>query len=245
VGRQATLGRLRQLAAKLLTLLVAGVFAGCAVQTVRQQSYPQLRQETVTIDRVAVAPLAMGGDLAARARRAEMEAGVSVGSPPKETGVPPEEATALVARYLSEALAHEGLDVTTQDDVGRALAEAGLGGDASPREVARLAHDRFGAEGIVMGRVSRYRERTGGAQASGAASVWFEVSLYSAPDGDKLWSGVFNETQQPLSYNVFSPSRYPGGGTRWLSVDELARWGAEQTAAAMPVGAAAGSGPQP
>jgi hypothetical protein len=218
-------------------LLAAALLAGCAVETVRQRAYPRLDEGIEPIHKVAVAPFATSGDLAQAARRAEIEASVSVGSAPREEGVSPAEATALIARYLSEALGEQGLDVTTHEDVSRVLAEAGASGPLAPREVARLANERFGAQGVVIGSVGRYRERTGGAQESGAASVWFEVALYTAPAGEKLWSGVFNETQRTLSSNVLSSSRYPGGGLRWLTAEELARWGAEQTAASMPLGA--------
>jgi hypothetical protein len=224
----------------LLGLLVA-LGVGCAVETVRQRAYPRLEEGIEPISKVAVAPFAPAGEVADAARRAEIEAGVTVGAPPRDTGPTPQEITALVARYFSEALAKQGLDVTTHDDLERALAEAGATGLA-PREVARLANERFGAQAVAIGNVARYRERTGGAQASGAASVWFEVSLYTAPAGEKLWSGVFNETQQPLSSNVLVGSRYPGGGTRWLSVEELARWGAEEMALSMPVGTTVGTG---
>jgi hypothetical protein len=228
--------------AALATGLLAATLAGCAVETVRQRSYPRLEEGVPSISRVAVAPFEPAAELAQAARRAEIEASVSVGSAPRETGVSPAEATALVARYLSEALAQRGLDVTTHEDVGRVLAESGASGPLAPREVARLANERFGAQGIVIGSVGRYKERTGGAQEAGAASIWFEVALYTAPEGEKLWSGVFNETQRPLSSNVLSASRYPGGGSRWLSAEELARWGAEQTAANMPLGATAAPG---
>ena len=32
-------------------------------------------------------------------------------------------------------------------------------------------------------------------------------------------------------FNVF---RYPGGGTRWLTAEELSQWGASEVAQAMP-----------
>lgn len=229
----------------LAAAFVAPAFAvvGCAVETVRQRSYPRLEEGVEPITRVAVAPFGTGGDLAQAERRAQIDANVSIGAPPPEPGVGPAEATALVARYLSEALGKQGIDVTTHEDVGRTLAEVGSDGRA-PREVARLASERFGAQAVVLGTVSRYRERTGGAQESGAASIWFEVALYKAPEGDKLWSGVFNETQRGLSSNVLVASRYPGGGSRWLSAEELARWGAEQTVLSMPL-ATSGPGPKP
>jgi hypothetical protein len=233
----------RRAAIGLGALLALG--AGCAVETVRQRAYPRLEEGIEPISKVAVAPFAPAGEIADEVRRAEIEASVTMGTPPREVGPTPGEATALVARFFSEALAKQGLDVTTHEDVERVLAEAGATGLA-PREVARLAHERFGAQAVAVGTVARYRERTGGAQEAGAASVWFEVALYTAPAGEKLWAGVFNETQRPLTNNVLVASRYPGGGSRWLSAEELARWGAEQMALTMPVGSTVGtSGPRP
>jgi hypothetical protein len=213
--------------------LSAGLaLAGCAVETVRQQSYPRLEEGVEPIHRVALAPLSLAGDLAEAERRAAIAAGV--GAAPRPAGVAPAEAASLVARYLAEALAQQGVDVTAAEDLGRALSESGS--SLAPREVARLAAERFGAQAVLIGNVARYRERSTEIGEEQAASVWFEVTLYQAPEGDKLWSGVFNETQQPLSFNVLVGARYPGGGSRWLSVEELARWGAEQTAHSMPLG---------
>ena len=219
------------------TALAAGIaLAGCAVETVQQQSYPRLEEGIEPITRVAVAPFSLAGDLADAERRASIAAGV--GSEPRTAGIAPADAAALVARYLAEALAKQGLDVTTAEDLGRALSESGS--SLAPREVARLAAERFGAQAVLIGNVARYREKKADVGEDAAASVWFEVALYEAPAGDKLWSGVFNETQRPLSSNVLVGSRYPGGGSRWLKVEELARWGAEETARSMPLGATAG-----
>jgi hypothetical protein len=89
---------------------------------------------------------------------------------------------------------------------------------------------------VLLGDAWRYVERSG--EAAGTlrpASIGFEVTLYSAPGGQKLWSGVFDETQRALGENVLNAGRYPGGGTRWLTAEELLRWGATETATAMPV----------
>jgi hypothetical protein len=237
----------RVAAARLgMAAAAASLALACApVETVRQRSYPKLEEGVPPISKVAVVPLATSGDLAQAARRAEIEANISVGTAPREAGTTPAEATALVARYLSEALFERGIDVTTQEDFARTLAESGAALPVAPREAARIASERFGAQAVLIGAVSRYRERTGGAQEAGAASIWFEVALYTAPQGEKLWAGVFNETQRPLTGNVLSASRYPGGGTRWLSADELAKWGAQETAASMPVGSTTSAAPRP
>lgn len=247
MGRKATARFLRRLGAQrvsarraaALALVVA--LAGCTVRTVQQRVYPRLQEGIEPIHRVALAPFSAAGDVADAERRAELDA--SVGSAPRTAGPGAGEGQALVARYLAEALANQGLDVTTHEDLGRALGEAGS--SLEPREVARLAAERFGAQGVLIGNVARFRERRAGVGEDRAASVWFEVSLYKAPEGDRLWTGVFNETQRDLSSNVLVAARYPGGGMRWLSVDELARWGAGETARSMPLGATTGTATGP
>ncbi len=69
--------------------------------------------------------------------------------------------------------------------------------------------------------------------ASRPASVSFRVTLYEAPSGFKLWSARFDETQRPLSDNLFNARRYPGGGSRWLTSTELVKWGAREVAGAL------------
>jgi hypothetical protein len=87
---------------------------------------------------------------------------------------------------------------------------------------------------VLLGKVYRYREREGQALgASRAASVGYEVTLFEAPGGRRLWTSRFDETQQPLTENVFNAQRYPGGGRRWLTAAELARWGADGAAKAL------------
>ena len=68
-----------------------------------------------------------------------------------------------------------------------------------------------------------------------AAAVGFRVTLQGA-DGRTLWSAEFDERQQPLGENVLRAGQYPGGGSRWLTAEELARWGAQETVAALPLG---------
>ena len=59
----------------------------------------------------------------------------------------------------------------------------------------------------------------------------FELSLHAVPSGRRVWTARFDETQVDLSTAPGRARRYPGGGTRWLSAGELARWGADNVAA--------------
>lgn len=141
----------------------------------------------------------------------------------------------LMGRFLTEAIAERGQSVVAPSDLALAFATAGREVQRDdPGAVAELAAAKFRATGILLGSVSRYRERSG--EALGAlhpAGVAFEVTLYAAPGGEKLWGARFDETQQAFLDNPLKARRYPGGGTRWLRAAELARWGADQVAKAL------------
>ena len=95
---------------------------------------------------------------------------------------------------------------------------------------ARVAAEEFGASAVLLGEVTRYRDRSG----TVPASVAFQMTLYRAPGGERAWVSSFDETQRPLSENIVNARRYPGAGSRWLSAAELARWGAESAIQALP-----------
>jgi hypothetical protein len=211
----------RALAGSFAALLLAG----CAFDTVRQETFPALQERGgVTVSKVAIVPFGARGDLA------------RIG--PQNTTVTAEEVTQLVTRYVSEALTARGAQVVPADDFRVALANAGVDPSVpeNRRAVANLAAFEFGADGVVTGDVMRFRDRTGQSlAAANPASVGFTVTLLDAPAARRLWGGTFEETQQPLTENLFNASRYPGGGSRWLTAEELARWGAREMSKSMPV----------
>ena len=63
------------------------------------------------------------------------------------------------------------------------------------------------------------------------------MKIYRAADGKLLWSGVFDHTQVALGANALTAAQYPGGGTRWLTSEELARWGALRLVREVPLAA--------
>jgi hypothetical protein len=198
----------------ILVLLLPLLLGACAT-TIRRQSFPALQERPADLSRVAVAPFALAPSAVRDA--------VSPSVPD------------LVARQLAEELTARGIAVTPPEDVGHALEAAGIADPAAdPAATARLVAQQFGATALVLGRVTRYLDREGqrlGAKAP--ASAGFEATLLRAPEGDRLWTGVFDETQQPLTDNVFNMFRYPGAGTRWLTGHELVQWGAQAMAAAL------------
>jgi len=142
---------------------------------------------------------------------------------------------ALVSNFLSDALAAQGVPVVAPNDVELAFT---ANGTPVPRldpetTAVRCARD-FGATAVVLGRLLRYREREGSAAGSTRpASVSFEVTVYEAPTARRLWTGRFDETQQAITEAILRARSYPGGGTRWLTAPEFARWGADEVAKAI------------
>jgi len=138
--------------------------------------------------------------------------------------------------YLAHAIAQRGQEVVPFSDLVLAAAAAGKApGRQSRRDWAQLANQQFGADVLVVGRLDRFRNRSGEAMGSQRpASVAFDIELLAAPSGDPLWRGRFDETQHSLTESVLQASRYPGRGTRWLTVNEFAQWGLQEVVRVMP-----------
>jgi hypothetical protein len=60
------------------------------------------------------------------------------------------------------------------------------------------------------------------------ASIAFDYKLLEAGSGRTLCSGVFDETQQALSENIFDFARFTKRGLKWITGEALAREGLEQ-----------------
>lgn len=149
-------------------------------------------------------------------------------------GGPPPEAPEIVAQMVGEEIEALGFEVIFAVEVAPVvIGEQDAVGPFDPETTARAVATRFGATSVVIGTVHRYRDRAGEAMGTmEAASVSFEVTAYDA-QGRPLRAAVFDETQKSVSENLFNVFRYPGGGTRWLRADELARWGASASAEAL------------
>jgi hypothetical protein len=185
---------------------------------------PLVQQQTFSaaagsLERVALVPFYPRPELAA-------------GAPGAAT---PEEVAGFVTSFLSDALAGQGVRLVSPSDVEAAFTALGRATPRrDPRAAAELAAREFGASAVVLGEVYRWRERGGQAMGSEVpASVGFELSLFDAQEGRRLWNGRFDHTQRTLTGDPMMARRYPGGGTRWLTVAELARWGAQAAAASL------------
>lgn len=201
----------------------AGLLAACA--GLRPEPVLEASRFTTPegrFDRVCVVPFEAAPRVARDAPEGEAEA---------------EDVRTRVGRFLAEALQTRGVTVIPPSDLARVFTAAGRPvPELDPYGAAEIAAQEFGANAVLLGRVDRFREREGEALGSlRPASVAFTVTLYSAPAGRRIWTARFDETQKALSENLFNLPRYPGGGTRWLTAAELARWGAERVAEEIPL----------
>jgi len=92
------------------------------------------------------------------------------------------------------------------------------------------------ADAVVSGTIFRFRQRIGTKfSVDTPASVAFSIYLLRVADGRLIWDGHFDETQQPLSENLFKLSSFVKRGGAWLTAEELAGFGFNKVMASFPV----------
>lgn len=97
-------------------------------------------------------------------------------------------------------------------------------GPKTPLEIALSIGKALKADYVVIGNVWRFRERSGNAIASEhPSSVAFGVHLVSVSGGARIWKGVADKTQQPLSENLLKAKDFFEQGAHWLTAEELAK----------------------
>jgi hypothetical protein len=103
-------------------------------------------------------------------------------------------------------------------------------GNASLLARSRSLAQAVGADAVLFGSVSRYRERVGARYgARGPAAVSFSLQLLHAPSGKIVWRGSFEGTQQSLSENLFNWWQFWRGGPRWFTAEEFTLLAMERT----------------
>jgi len=144
-------------------------------------------------------------------------------------------AAARLSQNLDQALIDAQLAIVPSEQVRSLLAtEPVLALDADPRAVIARVGTEYAVDAVLFGQLVHLRERSGSAAGSTVpASVSFEVALRSTVNEKILWSAAFDETQPSLMEDPQRAAQLPGGGTRWLKAEELARFGAGRIASAL------------
>jgi hypothetical protein len=147
-------------------------------------------------------------------------------------GVPPEEASERVTRLVARALAQRGIAVVDPDEVAFATTAVPRTTNAIDALLfAEVAGRELSATGVLLGEVLRFRESRGASPtARRPASVSYQVTLYEAPEGGKLWTARFDETQAVTRADPATASSGAEVHGRWLSAGEIAQRGADAVA---------------
>ena len=84
------------------------------------------------------------------------------------------------------------------------------------------------ADAIFAGYIYRFRERVGNEYSVDLpASVAFDLHLIRVEDGRVLWSAHFDETQQPLSDDLFRLGLFLKRKAKWITAKDMAISGLE------------------
>jgi hypothetical protein len=79
------------------------------------------------------------------------------------------------------------------------------------------------ADCVLSGYIFRFRERAGGKYSVDLpASVAFDIHLIRVADGHLLLSDHFDETQRPLSENLFQLGSFLKRKAKWITANEMA-----------------------
>jgi hypothetical protein len=96
----------------------------------------------------------------------------------------------------------------------------------TPRKQAKKFGENLQADLVVVGTIWRFREKgTVKEIPDSPASVAFAAYLIEVASGKRLWRNAFDGTQKTLSEDVLGGLKQIKMGLRWLSVNELARYG--------------------
>jgi TolB-like protein len=138
-----------------------------------------------------------------------------------------EELSELLDRLVYSTMASmPNWQIVSEREVRDVAQSVPPGGDtARLRKIGEMVY----ADAVIVGRMQRYRERVGDEWgAKSPASVAFVLDLIDVRRGDVIWSARFDETQKPLSENIFALWDISQRGIRWLSAEQLTQEGVKK-----------------
>jgi len=96
----------------------------------------------------------------------------------------------------------------------------------TPKVVLLKLGETLNVDYMMAGNIWRYRERMGTSfSAEKPASVAFAVYLVDMKTKKLVWKDSYDETQQALTDNLFNAKDFFKQGAKWLTAEELARFG--------------------
>lgn len=99
----------------------------------------------------------------------------------------------------------------------------------TPQVVLLKLGEMLNADYMMAGNIWRYRERVGTSfSVERPASVAFAVYLVDVKSKKIIWKDSYDETQQALLENLFNIKDFFNQGFKWLTAEELARFGMDK-----------------
>jgi len=99
----------------------------------------------------------------------------------------------------------------------------------TPKVVLLKLGEMSNVDYMMAGNIWRYRELVGTSfSAERPASVAFAVYLVDVKSGKIIWKDRYDETQQSLTENLFNIMDFFKQGFKWLTAEELARFGMDK-----------------
>lgn len=140
--------------------------------------------------------------------------------------------------FLEKIKERKKIDLMTPDRVEAVfnrIAAASM--TESPQRVLKKVGEELGADGVVVGYISCFRERKGYAvSAEKPAAVSFGIYLIRVSDGQVVWGDVFDKQQTSFLENLFQVSTFYRHGLKWMSAKELSEVGMEEVLESFPGG---------
>lgn len=197
-----------------LIVILLPVFLSCTLGPGNLQSRHSTDLAARNIKRIAILP----ADPTFSGEKTKLSH--SPATPVEEKGGEKEAASLISNLLYSTMAALPHWQIVSDREVREVGAMVPKGGEsARAKKLGELVY----ADAVITGRILRYRERVGEEWgAKSPASVAFILDLWDVRRGDLIWSARFDETQKPLSENIFALGEFAQRGARWLTVDELA-----------------------
>jgi hypothetical protein len=93
----------------------------------------------------------------------------------------------------------------------------------SDRAIAVKTGLALDVDAVILGYIYRFSQRVGTRYAADSpASVAFDIYLIEVRGGRVLWHGYFDETQRPLSEDLFQLGTFLKRKGRWITAKEMA-----------------------
>jgi hypothetical protein len=107
--------------------------------------------------------------------------------------------------------------------------------DERPTSSAMEIGRELGSDFVSIGFIFRFEERIGSSVGvERPASVGFDLHLIRLKDGKEVWRGRMDETQRPLSENLFKIISFFRRKAQWLTAEELAIVGMDEALRKLP-----------